>query len=38
MLTKKEEALFFSFRQHIFDAIETKVSLIRFEHIAKGVN
>ncbi len=38
MLTKKEEALFFSFRQHLFYATEAKTSLIRFGYITKGIN
>ncbi len=38
MLTKKEEALFFSFRQHLFYATEAKIGLVRFVDITKGVN
>lgn len=33
MLAKKEEALFFSFRQHFFYATEAKISLVRFGYI-----
>ncbi len=38
MLTKKGEAMFFSFRQYLFYATEAKTSLIRFGYITKGVN
>ncbi len=38
MLTKKEEAMFFSFRQHLFYATEAKTSLISFGDITKGIN
>ncbi len=38
MLTKKEEVLFFSFRQHLFYATEAKTSLVRFECITKGAD
>ena len=37
MLTKKEEALFFSFRQHLFYATEAKISLVLWDSVSKSV-
>ncbi len=38
MLTKKDKALIFSFRQHLFYAIEAKIGLVRFVDRTKGIN